>query len=168
MEYPTGWSIQGEAGERRCEMGEVEKLTREPFEGLTRWFGEWPLPRWFDWRPELMTPLESEMRLEELREGDEYVVRAEMPGLDPAKDVDIELADHTLRIRAERRQETKSEDAKGYRSEFRYGAFLRTVPLPTATTEKDVKATYKDGILEVRVPIDEARAEGKKVPVARG
>ena len=149
-------------------MAEVEKVTRDPFEGLSRWFSDWPLPRWFEWRPEALTQLESQIRLEELREGDEYVVRAEMPGLDPEKDVDIEVTDHTLRIRAERRQETKTEDAKGYRSEFRYGSFLRTVPLPSAATEKDVKATYKDGILEVRVPIDETRAEGKKIPVQHG
>jgi HSP20 family protein len=149
-------------------MGEVEKATRDPFESLSRWFGEWPWPRWFEWRPDVLTELGSQMRVEELREGDEYVVRAEMAGLDPEKDVDIEVTDHTLRIRAERRQETKTEDAKGYRSEFRYGSFVRTVPLPTGATEKDVKATYKDGILEVRVPIDESRAEAKKISVGRG
>jgi len=149
-------------------MGEVERTTRDPFEGLTRWFGDWPWPRWLDWKPDVLTQLESTMRVEEAREGDEYVVRAEMPGLDPDKDVDIQVTDHTLRIRAERRQETKTEDAEGYRTEFRYGSFVRTVPLPSAATEEDVKATYKDGILEVRVPIDETRAEGKKIPVSRG
>jgi HSP20 family protein len=148
-------------------MVEGEKAVRQPSEGLVRWFGDWPLPRWLDWSPEL-TRLESEMRLEEVREGDELVVRAEMPGLDPEKDVDIQVTDHVLRIRAERRQETKTEDAKGFRSEFRYGTFLRTLPLPRSATDQDVKATYKDGILEVRIPIDETRTEGTKIPVERG
>jgi HSP20 family protein len=76
--------------------------------------------------------------------------------------------DHLLRVKAERRQESKSEDKKGYRSEFRYGSFTRTVPLPAGATEEDVKASYTDGILEVRIPIDGAAAEAMKIPIAKG
>jgi HSP20 family protein len=149
-------------------MTEVEKTeTREPAEGLARLFGEWPWARWAERRPELLTRLESQLRLEEFREGHELVVRAEMPGLDPDKDVDIHVSDHTLRIRAERKQETKTEDKDGYRSEFRYGSFMRTLSMPSGATDQDVKATYKDGILEVRVPIDTAKAEATKIPVQR-
>jgi HSP20 family protein len=72
-----------------------------------------------------------------------------------------------LRVHAERREETKSEDKGSYRSEFRYGSFTRVVPLPAGATEKDVKATYKDGILEIRVPVDRAVAEATKIPVQR-
>jgi hypothetical protein len=72
-----------------------------------------------------------------------------------------------LRVHAERREETKTEEKGTYRSEFRYGSFTRAVSLPTGATEKDVKATYKDGIREVRVPIDHAVAESKKIPIQR-
>jgi HSP20 family protein len=131
---------------------------------------EFPMPRrLFDWLrwPEL-SAFGEEMRVEEFAEGDEFVVRTEMPGLDPEKDIDIQIGDGTLRIRAERRQESKTSEKGGYRSEFRYGSFTRSVPLPGGTTEKDVKATYKDGILEVRMPIDKDRAEAKKISVERG
>ncbi|HEX6310710.1 MAG TPA: Hsp20/alpha crystallin family protein, partial [Acidimicrobiia bacterium] len=110
---------------------------------------------WPEWASLLEAPLfEETMRIEQYEEGTELVVKAEMPGLDPDKDVDIQVVGETLRIRAERRQETKTEEKGRYRSEFRYGSFSRTLPLPTGATEADVKATYKDGILEVRVPID--------------
>ena len=90
-----------------------------------------------------------------------------MPGIDPDKDVQISVTDHTLHLRAERREETKTEEKGTYRSEFRYGSFARTVPLPVGATDKDVKATYKDGILEVRIPIDRGEAESKKIPIQR-
>jgi HSP20 family protein len=107
------------------------------------------------------------LRVEDFTEGSEAVVRVEMPGIDPDKDVEISVRDHTLRLRAERRQETKTEEKGAYRSEFRYGSFTRTVPLPAGATEKDVKATYKDGVLEVRVPIDREAAEATKIPIQR-
>jgi HSP20 family protein len=90
-----------------------------------------------------------------------------MPGIDPDKDVEITITDHTLHLRAERRSQTETKDKKGYRSEFRYGSFSRSMPLPSAATEDDVKAVYTDGILEVRIPMDSAEAAAKKIPVER-
>ena len=107
------------------------------------------------------------LRVEEFTEGDEVVVRAEMPGIDPDKDVHITVNDHTLQLRAERREETKTEDKGSYRSEFQYGSFTRTLQLPAGATDQDVKATYKDGILEVRVPVDRKEAEARKIPIQR-
>ena len=107
------------------------------------------------------------LRVEEFVDGDDVVVRAEMPGIDPEKDVEITVSDHTLHLRAERRQESKSDEKDGFQSEFYYGSFVRTVRLPVGATEKDVKATYKDGILEVRIPVDRKKAESNKIPVQR-
>ena len=125
--------------------------------------------RLFDW-PESWTELmeQSDLKVEEFQEDGKLVVRAEMPGIDPDKDVEITVTDHTLHLRAERRSESKTEDKKGFRSEFHYGSFSRSIPLPAGATEDDVKATYTDGILEVRFPIDTADAEATKIPVARG
>jgi HSP20 family protein len=110
---------------------------------------------------------DSEMKVEEFRDGDTLVVRAEMPGIDPDKDVEITVADRMLTLRAERRSETKTEDTKGYRSEFHYGSFSRSVRLPAGAGEDDVKASYNDGILEVRIPVDDNANGAKKIPVSR-
>ena len=110
---------------------------------------------------------DSEMKVEEFRDGDTLVVRAEMPGIDPDKDVEITVADRMLHLRAERRSETKTEDKKGYRSEFRYGSFSRAVRLPAGAGEDDVKASYDDGILEVRIPVDDNANGAKKIPITR-
>ena len=110
---------------------------------------------------------DNDMKVEEFRDGDTLVVRAEMPGIDPDEDVEITVSDGMLHLSAERRSETKTEDKKGYRSEFRYGSFSRSVRLPAGAGEDDVKATYDNGILEVRVPIDESSNGAKKIPISR-
>src|SRR5512144_1999295 len=117
--------------------------------------------RLFGWKEDLL-------RVEAYQEGGELVIRAEMPGIDPEKDVDISVSDGMLTIKAERREEKKQEDKAGYRSEFRYGMFSRSLPLPAGVREEDIKASYSDGILEVRVPRPEQpAAAARKIPVER-
>jgi HSP20 family protein len=129
------------------------------------WFGR----RLFEWPESWKEMMEgSTLTVEEFEDDGTLVVRAEMPGIDPDKDVEITVSDNTLMLRAERRSQTKTEEKKGFRSEFRYGSFTRTVQLPAGATEDDVKATYADGILEVRIPIDTTEAEKKRIPVERG
>lgn len=127
------------------------------------WFGRFPFP------PDIFEGFETEptMRIEEKVEDGTLFVRAEMPGIDPDSDVEITLEDANLHIRAERREETRSEEKGRYRSEFHYGAFSRTVPMPPGAKEEDVVASYKDGILEIRVPIDKAKAEATRIQVNR-
>jgi HSP20 family protein len=109
------------------------------------------------------------LRVEEFREGDELVVRAELPGVDPERDVELTVTNGVLRIRAERQEKSEQKDKDWYRSEFRYGAFVRDVPLPDGISQDDIKANYKDGILEVRVPLPkQEKQEAKKVTVNRG
>ena len=93
-----------------------------------------------------------QMHLEEFVEDGTCVIRAELPGVDPDKDIDITVADGMVHLLAQR-EERKEEDRPGeYRSEFRYGRFARSVRLPDGVTAADVKASYKDGILDVRIP----------------
>jgi HSP20 family protein len=129
----------------------------------------WSLGRrlldWADLR-EFMAGDEMTMSTEEYEDDDSVVVRVEMPGLDPERDVEITTSDRLLCIKAERRQQSKTQDKKGFRSEFRYGSFLRTVPLPHGV-KNDVTASYDDGILEVRVSIDRAEAESRRIPITR-
>jgi HSP20 family molecular chaperone IbpA len=125
-----------------------------------RWFDPftWPvMNRWFDNFPGLT--LSQEFRIEENVEN----------GIDPDADVELSVREGTLVVKAERRQETKTDGEKGWhRSEFRYGSFSRTIPLPRGVTADDVKATYVDGILEVRMPYPSSEPEARKIAVTRG
>ena len=94
-------------------------------------------------------------RLEESIRDDRFVIRAEMPGLDPDNDIDVTVDGRILTIRAERRQ----QDNRPYRSEFRYGSLARAVRLPARVDPADVTARYDKGVLEVSVPVSEARLE---------
>jgi HSP20 family molecular chaperone IbpA len=101
------------------------------------------------------------MRLEdELKDGS-YEVRAELPGVDPAKDVDITVRDGQLTIKAERSEEKESHG----RSEFAYGSFVRMVTLPQGADEDGIKASYDKGILTVSVPIADTKPIEKRVQV---
>lgn len=109
------------------------------------------------------------MKIEEFVDGETCVIRAELPGIDPEKDVEITVADGVLHIHAERSEGTQEDRPDGYRSEFHYGSLARSLRLPDGATEADVTATYKDGILEVRVPAPKpaAAAEPKQISVTR-
>jgi HSP20 family molecular chaperone IbpA len=144
------------------------KLMKPPLQAglpdLFPWRREWPIvlgwPEQFTAR---MGP--DEIKVEEFTENGTYVVRAELPGVDPEQDIDIEVTGGNLLIRAERRNETKVGDNEYQRTELRYGAFYRTLALPAGAKEGDIKATYNAGILEVRVPL--APVKGTKVKVTQ-
>lgn len=112
---------------------------------------------------------DSFLRVEEFTdENNTMVVRAEAPGLDPDKDVDISVENGKLHISAHRQEKSEHKDKESYRSEFRYGSFERTVQLPPGATEDDVTATYTDGVLEVRVPVGpEVAPASRKIPISR-
>jgi HSP20 family protein len=108
------------------------------------------------------------LRVEEFHDGDTLVVRAELPDVDPDKDVEVTASDGIVRIHAHREERAEHKDKRGYRSEFRYGEFERDIVLPRGAVAEDVKATYTDGILEVRIPCPEkAQPTATKVPVAK-
>lgn len=130
-----------------------------PLTELFDWF-ESGWPAMAEWRRDGAHALRIEDRLED----DRYVVRAEIPGVDPDKDVHVTVSDGVLTISAERREQVSE---KG-RSEFHYGSFVRRVSLPPGTTEEELSARYDDGILEVTVPIAAATVEPRSIPVARG
>lgn len=94
----------------------------------------------------------------------DLVVKAELPGL-TSKDVEITLTDDTLTIRGEKKE---SEEVKGenyYRKETRYGSFHRSIRLPVQVKKEDIKASFKDGILEIRLPKAEEKAKGIKIKI---
>ena len=132
-------------------------LRRDPrtmFPDLVEWFEE----PFLTLRPYLAQPI----RIEDFVEGDHYLVRAELAGIDPEKDVEVTIGSGYLTIRAERSDRTEGK----HRSEFRYGSFSRTLALPASADEDGVTASYRDGILTVSVGLKvEKKGEVKKIEV---
>ncbi len=125
---------------------------------------------WPEWWPRLFESGRDQdwMRMEEFRDGDDLVVRAELPDVDVDKDVEVTVDHGLVRIHAHREVKSEHKDKDSYRSEFRYGDFDRAVALPPEASAGDVKATYTDGILEVRIPCPEpTEPKSTKVPIAK-
>ena len=89
------------------------------------------------------------LRIEDYYEDGKYVLRAELPGMDPDKDIRIALQGNEMTVTAERTVETHDKR----HSEFTYGQFARTVRLPAGAVPDEIAATYVNGILEVTVPV---------------
>ncbi|WP_280256771.1 Hsp20/alpha crystallin family protein, partial [Nocardia wallacei] len=104
------------------------------------------------------------LRVEDTVDDGRYVVRAEIPGVDPEKDVEVSVRDGQLTIKAER---SEKHEERG-RSEFSYGSFVRTVTLPAGARDDDIAAEYAQGILTVTVPLSEPTAQPKKVEIKSG
>jgi HSP20 family protein len=146
---------------------EPHEEAADVFSRLDRMFEEWvrmmpfrtmALPRWRE-AGELI-------RVEEFREDGTLVIRADLPGIDPDKDVELTVSDGILHIEAERREEEKREE-KGYvRQELRYGSLSRSLPLPEGVTEADITATYTAGVLEIRIPRPK-REPAKKIAISK-
>jgi HSP20 family protein len=149
-------------------MTKLSKRETRPVDLFGRLFDDW----WTDfpvWRPAfLWREFPDMIRVDEFRENGTLVVRAELPGIDPDKDVDVTVSDGTLHIRAERREEDDVEERGYVRHELRRGTFERELPLPEGASDTDVVATYTDGILEIRVPVAAVTPPAAtKVPVTK-
>jgi HSP20 family protein len=128
-------------------------LRRDPrtmFPDLVDWF-EAPF---MTLRPYLAQPI----RIEDYVEDDHYVIRAELAGIDPEKDVEITAGSGYLTIRAERADKTEGK----HRSEFRYGSFTRSMTLPPTANEDDITASYRDGILTISVGLKAEKTESAR------
>ncbi|MFB6706743.1 Hsp20/alpha crystallin family protein [Streptomyces sp. NPDC056333] len=133
---------------------------RSLFPDLMDWFGT-DFPRFPVWRP---MPDVHPIPIEVTSQEGQYVLRAELPGMDPAKDIHITVEGDTLTVGAEH---TESKEEKDH-SEFRYGSFHRTVRLPAQIPSDRVEAEYEDGILTVRVAMEPEKAEtARSIPVKR-
>jgi HSP20 family protein len=134
-------------------------LHRDPktiFPDLVDWFEE----PFLTLRPYLAQPI----RVEEYVEDDHYMIRAELAGIDPEKDVKVMVGPGYLTIRAERSDKTEGK----HRSEFWYGSYSRTLTLPANADEDAVAANYRDGIVTISVGLKtEQQPSAKKIEVAK-
>lgn len=83
--------------------------------------------------------------------GDALVIKAELPGVEKDQ-IGLSLLDNTLTIRGEARRDEEVRDQDYYRRERAYGSFTRSIPLPVEVDRNAVKASFKNGVLEVVLP----------------
>ncbi|MEV8099058.1 Hsp20/alpha crystallin family protein [Kitasatospora sp. NPDC085879] len=144
-------------------MSEVMVMAGELLHRRPSW---WPMfSEWFeDFPMEMRTGMDPHViRVEECEEDGAYVVRAELPGIDPDKDVEITVEGGVLTVHAERREEKRGKQ----RTEFRYGAFTRSVQLPEGAEEQEITATYDNGILTVKAPMGQVERHPRKIEIAK-
>jgi len=98
-------------------------------------------------------------------EGNDVVVKAELPGL-KKEDIDVNITGDKITISGEKKKEEKIEKKDYYRVERSYGSFTRSFSMPTEVQTDQAKANFKDGVLEVRIPkTEEARKKEKKIQI---
>jgi HSP20 family protein len=141
------------------------------FEEMERWFEDFfrrPFslmgPPWF---PRLRIPEIEEMTpsVDVFEEGDEVIVKAELPGISK-EDIDVKVTDDIVTISGEKKKEEKVEKKDYYRMERSYGSFTRSLRLPAEVNTEKALAKFKGGVLEIRIPkTEEAKKKGKKVLV---
>jgi len=116
------------------------------------------LPRWFE-------GMEPSPSIDIFEEGDDVVVKTELPGID-RDNIDIDLTDNAITISGEKKKEEKVEKKNYYHLERSYGSFSRSFTLPAEVQTDKAKATFKNGLLEVRVPkTEEAKKKTQKVKI---
>jgi HSP20 family protein len=140
-----------------------------PLEEMERWFEDvfrkpFSLlrPSWF---PRVRFPEIEEITptVDVFEEGDDVVVKAELPGMG-RENIDVKVTDDAITISGEKKKEEKVEKKNYYRMERSYGSFTRSLRLPAEVQSEKATAKFKEGVLEVRIPkTEEAKKKEKKV-----
>jgi HSP20 family protein len=110
-----------------------------------------PFFRGFPWRARPERTWRWAPAVDMVERNGEIVLRADLPGL-AEKDVAVSVQDGMLTIRGERKEEHEEKEESYYYCERSLGAFVRSVPLPPGVDADKIKATFKNGVLEVHVP----------------
>jgi HSP20 family protein len=106
--------------------------------------------------------------VEAFQDGNEFVVRAELPGMRP-DDVVVEISEDAVMIHGERRQERQEQRGGAVVSEISYGEFHRAIPLPEGVIADSAKATFREGVLEIRMPAPPAEvSRGRRLEINEG
>ena len=144
-------------------LSDVEKMFEEWFED----FWSRPFPRM--WRPDFWRLRQISLEapaLDVYDQKDDLIVKAEIPGL-TKDEIDISLEGNTLTIKGEKKKEEEVKEEDYYRCERTFGAFSRSVELPADVQADKVNASFKNGVLEIRLPkTEEAKKNVVKVKVA--
>jgi HSP20 family protein len=128
-----------------------------PFGEAARWEPE--MEKWPPWDSLCLTAKASGVAVPVVdlyKEKGEVVAQAELPGMDK-NDIEISISDHMLTIKGEKKKEKEVKEEDYYRSERSYGSFVRTVELPKEVETEKARASFKNGVLEVRLPKTEKK-----------
>jgi HSP20 family protein len=163
--------------ERRRELAPYEPLVTLTPQGFVRRFSE-EMDRVFEglWGgrftpgflrfPEAPGPWMPHIEVKE-KDG-EFILRADLPGL-TKDDISVEVTPDAIVLKGERRKEKEEKGEGFYRSEVSYGAFHREIPLTEGMKVEEAKATFKDGVLEVKMPAParEAKKEARRLEIQK-
>jgi HSP20 family protein len=93
------------------------------------------------------------------------VIKAEVPGIEKG-DLDVQISENVITISGEKKTEEKLEEKDYYYHERSTGSFRRQIPLPEGTEGEKAKATFKDGVLEIKIPkSEEIKEKRKSIPI---
>lgn len=126
----------------------------DPFREMDRWFSD-----------VARTPAATAMPMDLFRDGDVFVAKIDLPGVDPAS-IDVDVDDRTLTVRAQRSAETGDEH-KWLVRERPTGTFARQLTLGYGVALDQIQAEYRDGVLSLRIPVAE-EAKPRKIAVTHG
>jgi len=160
------------AGKKKEEKG-LEPLRPSiwlsPFERMEEIFEEFmrrPFGRhWLPSFPRLFEEMRPSPSVDIFEDGDDIVVKSELPGM-TKDDIEVNITGNTITISGDKRSEEKVEKRNYYRLERSYGSFSRSFELPVEIKPEKAKATFKNGVLEVRLPkSEEAKKRVKKITI---
>jgi HSP20 family protein len=146
---PSGWLSPFESMEDM-----FEDFFRRPF-GLRKWPA----------MPRMMEGVEASPSVDIYEEGDNIILKSEMPGM-TKEDIEVNLTDDTITLSGEKKKEEKVEKKDYYRLERSFGSFKRSFALPSEVQSDRAKASFKNGILEIKIPkSEEAKKKEKKIKI---
>jgi HSP20 family protein len=150
----------------RLRMADPMEFFEEMHQELARLWGQRPLfPSIFSRTLPIATRATAWVpRVDVYEANGDLVVHAELPGIEK-KDIKLTLDNGDLLIEGERKSEEKVEEKDYYRMERMVGSFYRRLPLPAEVKPEQIKAEYKDGVLEIRVPKGAPAAPAQKIEV---
>ena len=174
QQQDTGRNVQrwGQSGYAANPFELMDRMSDEMDRVFNRMFREFGMPR-TSWPTTSLSRSSGGQqlwspRIEAFQKGDQFCVRAELPGL-KKDDVQVELSDDALTIQGERRQEHEEEREGIYHSERDYGQFYRVVPLPEGVIGESAQANFHDGVLEVTMKAAPEEANrGRRLEIKEG
>jgi HSP20 family protein len=143
----------------------LARMEREMDRLFNDFFGDGPRALWPRWWPGRAEGYASAPALDVYEENDDIIVKAELPGL-TKDDIEVNVTDHQLTLKGEKKKKEEIKEDDYYRCERSFGSFSRVVDLPADIQTDKAKASFKDGLLEIRVPkTEEAKKKHIKVKV---
>ena len=147
----------------RSEMDPFRQLHREIDRVFSEFMTDWPLAGSISLMDRRLGRFVPDVDITESDK--EFRVTAELPGMDE-KDLNVSFVEGLLTIKGEKGEDHEEQRGDSYRSERRFGAFERTIPLPSGVNPDKAKASFNKGVLSITLPkTEEARSNKKMIPI---